>query len=282
MKKIKIPLQTAPLIHCITNAISVETVANALLYIGAKPIMTEDTRAFDDLIRQTNALLLNLGSLSSTKEQSILAASEVADGKEPIVLDVVGIASAKSAMQIAKVVMEKKPTIMRGNISEMRALCGLVTNGRGVDGSPLDQTDDELARLIVALKQLPQESVYVATGAKDIVVAKDNAWILSNGVPELDRFTGSGDMLSGLLAALLGAGASPEDAAVQAVSYLNISGEMAKTKATTAGIAEFRQLFLNELSLLGIDNTDWTNQIRGTKNGKTIIFSDSKIWGDGE
>src|SRR5699024_148081 len=158
---IKIPLQTAPLIHCITNAISVETVANALLYIGAKPIMTEDTRAFDDLIRQTNALLLNLGSLSLTKEQSILAASEVADGKEPILLDVVGIASAKSAMKIAKVVMEKKPTIIRGNISEMRALCGLATNGRGVDGNPLDQTDDELARLIVALKQLPQESVYV-------------------------------------------------------------------------------------------------------------------------
>lgn len=277
MKKITIPLQTAPLIHCITNAISVETVANALLYIGAKPIMTEDIRAFNDLALQTNSLLLNLGSLSLDKEKSILAASKLAIGKEPVVLDVVGIASAKSAMKVAKKIIADQPTIVRGNISEMRALCDLQTHGRGVDGSLLDQTDEELINLTTALKQLPQESVYVATGTKDIVVARNNVWILSNGVPELDRFTGSGDTLSGLLAALLGEGASPEDAAIQAISYLNIAGETAKSKTVTSGIAEFRQLFLNELSLLGVEDSDWINKIRGTKNDETIIFSDSEI-----
>lgn len=277
MKKITIPLQTAPLIHCITNAISVETVANALLYIGAKPIMTEDIRAFNDLALQTNSLLLNLGSLSLDKEKSILAASKLAIGKEPVVLDVVGIASAKSAMKVAKKIIADQPTIVRGNISEMRALCDLQTHGRGVDGSLLDQIDKELINLITALKQLPQESVYVATGTKDIVVARNNVWVLSNGVPELDRFTGSGDTLSGLLAALLGEGASPEDAAIQAISYLNIAGETAKSKTVTSGIAEFRQLFLNELSLLGVEDSDWINKIRGTKNDETIIFSDSEI-----
>lgn len=277
MKKITIPLQTAPLIHCITNAISVETVANALLYIGAKPIMTEDIRAFNDLALQTNSLLLNLGSLSLDKEKSILAASKLAIGKEPVVLDVVGIASAKSAMKVAKKIIADQPTIVRGNISEMRALCDLQTHGRGVDGSLLDQTDEELINLITALKQLPQESIYVATGTKDIVVAKNNVWVLSNGVPELDRFTGSGDTLSGLLAALLGEGAFPEDAAIQAISYLNIAGETAKSKTVTSGIAEFRQLFLNELSLLGVEDSDWINKIRGTKNDETIIFSDSEI-----
>ncbi|WP_288572181.1 PfkB family carbohydrate kinase [uncultured Weissella sp.] len=277
MKKITIPLQTAPLIHCITNAISVETVANALLYIGAKPIMTEDIRAFNDLALQTNSLLLNLGSLSLDKEKSILAASKLAIGKEPVVLDVVGIASAKSAMKVAKKIIADQPTIVRGNISEMRALCDLQTHGRGVDGSLLDQTDEELINLTTALKQLPQESIYVATGTKDIVVARNNVWVLSNGVPELDRFTGSGDTLSGLLAALLGEGASPEDAAIQAISYLNIAGETAKSKTVTSGIAEFRQLFLNELSLLGVEDSDWINKIRGTKNDETIIFSDSEI-----
>lgn len=277
MKKITIPLQTAPLIHCITNAISVETVANALLYIGAKPIMTEDIRAFNDLALQTNSLLLNLGSLSLDKEKSILAASKLAIGKEPVVLDVVGIASAKSAMKVAKKIIADQPTIVRGNISEMRALCDLQTHGRGVDGSLLDQTDEELINLITALKQLPQESIYVATGTKDIIVARNNVWVLSNGVPELDRFTGSGDTLSGLLAALLGEGASPEDAAIQAISYLNIAGETAKSKTVTSGIAEFRQLFLNELSLLGVEDSDWINKIRGTKNDETIIFSDSEI-----
>ncbi|MGK4144206.1 PfkB family carbohydrate kinase [Weissella paramesenteroides] len=277
MKKITIPLQTSPLIHCITNAISVETVANALLYIGAKPIMTEDIRAFNDLALQTNSLLLNLGSLSPDKEKSILAASKLAIGKEPVVLDVVGIASAKSAMKVAKTIIEDKPTIVRGNISEMRALCDLQTHGRGVDGSLLDQTEEELVNLITALKQLPQESVYVATGTKDIVVVRNNVWVLSNGVPELDRFTGSGDTLSGLLAALLGEGASPEDTAIQAISYLNIAGETAKAKTETSGIAEFRQLFLNELSLLGVEDSNWINKIRGTKNDKTIIFSDREI-----
>lgn len=178
MKKITIPLQTAPLIHCITNAISVETVANALLYIGAKPIMTEDIRAFNDLALQTNSLLLNLGSLSLDKEKSILAASKLAIGKEPVVLDVVGIASAKSAMKVAKKIIADQPTIVRGNISEMRALCDLQTHGRGVDGSLLDQTDEELINLTTALKQLPQESVYVATAP--INVAPKNLGVYSN------------------------------------------------------------------------------------------------------
>lgn len=278
MKQAMMPLNTSPLVHCITNKISVETVANALLYVGAKPIMTEDVRSFEDLAKQTNSLLLNLGSLSLTKEDSLLAATKVAyANKQPFVLDVVGVASASTAMTMARRIMSYAPTIVRGNISEMRAIAGLDTNGRGVDGNSLDQTDIALKELTNALKKMPATSVYVATGEKDVIVAQNNVWILENGVPELDCFTGSGDVLGALLAALLGEKNSAEIAAVYAISYLNIAGEKAKKIVPTKGIADFRHYFLNELSLLGIEDANWINQIKGNINGKSIEFSDGTL-----
>lgn len=277
MQKVTMPLTTAPLVHCITNTISVETVANALLYVGAKPIMTEDVRAFSDLAKQTNSILLNLGSLSLAKEKSLLSASKLAYHDKPFVLDVVGVASASTAMHIAHAIMNYEPTIVRGNISEMRAIAGLKTNGRGVDGNLIDQTPAAFTELITALKTLPTTSIYVATGAKDIIVAQNNVWVLENGVLELDRFTGSGDVLGALLAALLGEQKVPETAAVLAISYLNIAGEQAKMIAPTTGIADFRQQFLNQLSILGEKTPNWMEQIKGTINGKRIIFSDSTL-----
>ena len=72
------PLTTAPLIQCITNEITCESMANALLYIDAKPIMADDPREFPQLFQQTSALVLNLGHLSQEREQSLLAASDYA------------------------------------------------------------------------------------------------------------------------------------------------------------------------------------------------------------
>lgn len=278
MKQLTMPLTNSPLVQCITNTVTVETMANALLYVGAKPIMTEDVRSFDDLAKQTNSLLLNLGSLSVGREESLLAAAKLSyANKQPFVLDVVGVASASTAMKTARHIMDYEPTIVRGNISEMRAIAGLETNGRGVDGNPLDQTDVALEELTNALKKMPFTSIYVATGAKDVIVAQNNVWILENGVPELDCFTGSGDILGALLAALLGEKHSAEDAAVHAISYLNIASEEAKKIVPTKGIADFRHYFLNELSILGVEDADWINKIKGNVNGKGIEFSNGTL-----
>ena len=90
------PLTTAPLIQCITNEITCESMANALLYIDAKPIMADDPREFPQLFQQTSALVLNLGHLSQEREQSLLAASDYArQVTKPTVVDLVGYGASR-------------------------------------------------------------------------------------------------------------------------------------------------------------------------------------------
>jgi len=260
------PLKQASLVHCITNNVTIETMANALLYVNARPIMTSDVREFSTLFKQIDSSLLNLGSLSKEREQSILTAAKMCAEQIPFVVDIVGITSAPTAYQLAKQLSRQKPDVIKGNISELRAFCGLKTTGKGVDSSISDQNDDELEELMKALKQEDLATTYLATGKKDIIVAKDNTWIMENGVDELRGFIGTGDLLGALIAALLGLQFNSETAVVLALSYLNICGENASKKLTpNAGLADFRHETLNQLSLLGKENKDWFRQVRGGK-----------------
>lgn len=110
-----LPLTEAPLVHCITNEVTCETVANALLYIGAKPIMACDPREFDELFRQTDGLLLNIGHLSEERERSLVAAVKLANkvGK-PTVVDLVGYGVSRTRDRIGRQLVEEKPTVVKG------------------------------------------------------------------------------------------------------------------------------------------------------------------------
>ncbi|WP_338362028.1 hydroxyethylthiazole kinase [Enterococcus faecalis] len=258
------PLTTAPLIQCITNEITCESMANALLYIDAKPIMADDPREFPQLFQQTSALVLNLGHLSQEREQSLLAASDYArQVTKPIVVDLVGYGASDIRNEVGEKLVHNQPTVVKGNLSEMRTFCQLVSHGRGVDGSPLDQSEEAIEELIQALRQQTQkfpQTVFLATGIQDVLVNQEQVIVLQNGVPELDCFTGTGDLVGALVAALLGEGNAPMTAAVAAVSYFNLCGEKAKTKSQ--GLADFRQNTLNQLSLL-MKEKDWFEAVKG-------------------
>lgn len=258
------PLTTAPLIQCITNEITCESMANALLYIDAKPIMADDPREFPQLFQQTSALVLNLGHLSQEREQSLLAASDYArQVTKPTVVDLVGYGASDIRNEVGEKLVHNQPTVVKGNLSEMRTFCQLVSHGRGVDGSPLDQSEEAIEELIQALRQQTQkfpQTVFLATGIQDVLVSQEQVIVLQNGVPELDCFTGTGDLVGALVAALLGEGNAPMTAAVAAVSYFNLCGEKAKTKSQ--GLADFRQNTLNQLSLL-MKEKDWFEAVKG-------------------
>jgi len=258
------PLTTAPLIQCITNEITCESMANALLYIDAKPIMADDPREFPQLFQQTSALVLNLGHLSQEREQSLLAASDYArQVNKPTVVDLVGYGASDIRNEVGEKLVHNQPTVVKGNLSEMRTFCQLVSHGRGVDGSPLDQSEEAIEELIQALRQQTQkfpQTVFLATGIQDVLVSQEQVIVLQNGVPELDCFTGTGDLVGALVAALLGEGNAPMTAAVAAVSYFNLCGEKAKTKSQ--GLADFRQNTLNQLSLL-MKEKDWFEAVKG-------------------
>lgn len=221
---------------------------------------------FPLFFKQTDSLLLNLGSLSKERENTLLTAAKMAKEEKSFVVDIVGATSAPIAQQLAQQLARQKPNVLKGNISEMRAFCGLKTTGKGVDSSSSDQSEDELEELIGALKQQDPAVTYLATGKKDVIVSKKGTWVMENGVEELQRFIGSGDLLGALIAALLGEQIDNLSAVIFALSYLNICGEYtSENLGPVYGLADFRHETLNQLSLLKTLNQNWFNQTKGRK-----------------
>lgn len=260
------PLKKSPLIQCITNEITCESMANALLYIDAKPVMADDPREFAEFFSQNDGLLLNLGHLSERRQANLLAASDYAvKTMTPMVIDLVGVSATSLRYELGYQLLERQPQIVKGNISEMRRFCNLNNNGRGVDSSALDQEENALAELAAHMKQLAEKyptTTFMATGEKDLVVSKEQSAVLENGVPELDRFTGTGDIVGAIACALLGVGMEAMQASIAALSYFNLCGEQAKANARTQGLADFRHETMNQLSLLMV-NKSWHRDVKG-------------------
>ncbi|MFW8052629.1 hydroxyethylthiazole kinase [Vagococcus fluvialis] len=259
--------QESPLIHCMTNEITCESMANALLYVNSKPIMADEPREFDELFQQTNGLLLNLGHLNPERERSLMKASDYSiTFNAPTVIDVVGVSASSLRKKLALRLMENHPQVVKGNTSEMKKLCDLSSQGRGVDGHASDQTKDSLEALANKLREYTHRypnTAFLATGATDVIVTKEATYFLQNGVAELDKITGTGDIVGALITSLLAQGESVETSLVMAVSYFNICGERAfEQVGTPVPMSNFRNELMNHLSLDYTDNT-WWKEIKG-------------------
>ena len=263
------PLQR-PLIHCITNGITKELVANALLYVGAKPIMAEDKREIESVIQVSSAVLLNIGHLTEQKESCIIKAAKLANTyQKRLVVDAVGIVGLSNRLDLVQRLLDIGITVVKGNISEIRRLAGLKSIAKGVDSATEDQSLMELKELVHALRKLAKtypQTVFLATGEQDIVVTASNSFCLKNGVDCLELFTGTGDVVGALIAGVLGSGINPLDATIGAISYFNVCGEKAN-KILQQGMESFRIETCNQLSKLYQENwqemikmEDWTNE----------------------
>lgn len=259
--------QQSPLIHCVTNEITCESMANALLYVNSKPIMADDPREFDELFQQTNGLLLNLGHLSPEREKQLIISSEYAKRfKTPTVIDVVGVSASSLRKKLALSLMTNEPQVVKGNTSEMKKLVDLESHGRGVDGHASDQNQASLEKLSEKLKEYTSkypETCFLATGETDVIVTREATYFLKNGVPELDKITGTGDMVGALIASLLGQGETVETSLVIAVSYFNLCGEKAAQQVSQPiPMSDFRNQLMNQLSTL-LEEENWWKDIKG-------------------
>lgn len=262
-----------PLIHCISNEITAESLANALLFVGARPIMSYDPREVVQVNRACQASFINLGQLNSTKEAGIRqAAADLADRQAPWVLDIVGIASSQLRQNLVQDLLAFKPTIIKGNLSEMRYLSHLPSLAKGIDRHPADSGSQALRELSQALAQLAQDAdlpCLVATGQNDLVIGPTWAYRLDNGVPAMDNFVGSGDLVGALMAACLSQPSiSVAQAAMTALSYFNICGQMAADQSQ--GLENFRQQLLNNLSLV-YQSDHWCHALKGASIYETKI-----------
>ncbi len=238
--------ERSSLIHCITNPISINQCANAILAVGGRPIMAEHPREVSEITATAGALMLNLGNITDVRMAAMrLSARTAAEHGTPILLDAVGVACSRLRRDYACCLMEAvTPAVIKGNYSEINALYQERYRASGVDAdAALDAQTVERAAAALARTR---RTVVLASGKVDIVTDGTRLIRVRNGTPQLSCVTGTGCMLGALTAAYLSA-ASGLDAAVTACAVLGVCGQLAETER---GSGSFMVGLLDALSTL--------------------------------
>jgi hydroxyethylthiazole kinase len=243
--------EKSPLIHCITNPISINDCANMVLATGAKPIMAEHPDEVADITAVSAALAVNLGNITDVRMKSMRIAGETAQKMHlPVILDLVGVGCSRLRRDYAKIFIEKcRPSVIKGNVSELRALCGFASSAEGIDAGALDKiTPDNRAAYEKMLGNYAKkyQAVLVASGAYDFITDGSISYLVANGTPHLAQITGTGCMLNVLAGSFLSS-ADPMGAVLLAALLLGIAGEHA---AAAKGPGSFRAALLDEVYAL--------------------------------
>ena len=252
-----------PLVHCITNYVTVNDCANALLACGGSPIMSDEERDVADIQAICGGLVLNIGTLNAhTIAGMHVAADQASKLGHPIVLDPVGAGASELRTTTASALLDAYGVkVIRGNMSEMKALAGAAASTRGVDVNPDDAvTDENVAASAAFAKSLASKTgaVVAITGAIDIVADAARAFAIRNGSPIMGRITGAGCMLTCVVAAYSVANVDALlEGVVAAVASMGVAGENAAARMQPVdGNASFRTYLIDALYNLDGDSLD--------------------------
>ena len=244
--------KTAPLIHNITNYVTVNDCANILLACGGSPIMSDDIDEVEEITSICGGLNINIGTLNQRTIPSMLAAGKKANSLgHPVVLDPVGAgASLLRTLTALKLLDEINFAVIRGNVSEIKTLALGSGTTKGVDADASEQiTKENTEQMTAFAKEFSQKTgaVIVITGATDIVADKNRAFRIYNGHEDMSRVTGTGCQLSAMIAAYVTA--NPCDtltAAAAAVCAMGLCGEIAKKRTRESdGNATYRNYIID-------------------------------------
>lgn len=252
------------MVHCITNYVTVNDVANIILASGGSPIMADDEEEVEEITSICTSLVLNIGTLNHRTIQSMILAGKKANRLgHPVVFDPVGVGASEFRTKTAKkLLQEVRFSVIRGNASEMKTLCAESATTMGVDADEADTiTEDHMDDVLSMAKMFSEKTgaVIVITGAIDLIVDSKRSYAVYNGDPAMSRITGTGCMLDGVIASFIGS--NPEqilEAAVTAVAAMGLCGEYAKQKSK--GTSSMRMSLIDAMSCL---NAEWMK--RGSK-----------------
>lgn len=223
----------SPLIHNITNYVTVNDVANMLLACGGSPIMSDESEDVEDITSLCGGLNINIGTLHKTSiEAMFLAGKKANELGHPVLLDPVGAgASALRTETAFRLMKELDLAAIRGNISEIKTLASGNGTTRGVDADVADVvTEKNITGTVAFVKKFAAEAetVVAVTGAIDLVSDGKTCYVIRNGRPEMGKITGTGCQLSGMMTAYLAANPEqPLKAAAAAVCTMGLAGELA-------------------------------------------------------
>ena len=241
----------APLVHSITNFVVMNYNANALLALGASPVMAHAREEVVDMVGIAQALVLNIGTLEPAWIEAMKLALQAARTRPiPVVLDPVGAgATPYRNAALTELMTAGAPTIVRGNGSEIMSVAGLSARTRGVDSAASSGEAVEAARALARDTQ----GVVCVSGADDHVVDARGRWVsLSNGHPWMTRVTGVGCSATAIVGAFAAVQPDAWRATTAAMAVLGVVGEMAteRVQAAGAGVGRLQIELLDGLQLL--------------------------------
>ncbi|MGX8694521.1 MAG: hydroxyethylthiazole kinase [Methanobrevibacter sp.] len=248
-----------PLTHCITNSVTINDCANAVLAIGGSPFMAEDAEELEEVVTIADALVINIGKLSKEQINSMNISAKVAnDTDTPIVLDPVGVGVTQLRNQTTlDLINNYKITAIRGNISEIKAIAKLIgvinqnNAAKGVDVNIDDIiTEENLAANGKIIKEVANklDTTVLASGPIDILSDGETTIAIDNGDDMMPLITGSGCMLSSIVGSCVG-GSSPLEGSLVAILAMNLAGEKARAKVEEKdeGTGSFRAYLIDYL-----------------------------------
>ncbi|AMO57272.1 hydroxyethylthiazole kinase [Endozoicomonas montiporae] len=239
--------QQQPVVHNITNQVVTNTTANALLAIGASPVMAHAPEEMIDMVSIANALVINTGTPSQGQRQAMKAAIHAAKEQgKPWILDPVGAGATPYRLELNSELLELQPNAIRGNASEILTLLTGSPTGRGVDSACEDTFNETLDYLQEQAGKL--KTVLAVTGATDYITDGNRLATLTNGHPMMAKVTGTGCTATAITGAFLASCDDPWLAVVASIACLGIAGEKAAFSAKGPGSLQMH--LLDELYLL--------------------------------
>lgn len=265
-----------PLTNCITNYVTINDCANAVLAIGGSPMMADDPEEIEDFVEIADTLVINIGKMSRNQiEAMIIGAEYGTKTNTPIVLDPVGVGVTSLRNKIVlKLIKESNISAVRGNISEIKTIAKLIdldeirslnkSVSKGVDVSEDDETTKKNlksnAKIIKALAK-KIDTVIIASGAIDIISDGKTVFACENGDSLMSKITGSGCMLSSIVGTFCGAN-DPFIGGIAATIAMGVAGEEAGkiVRKEKSGTGTFRAKLIDYLY-----NMDEKLLLNGTK-----------------
>ena len=221
-----------PLVHNITNYVTVNDVANIVLACGGSPIMSDEPMDVEEITSICGGLNINIGTLNQRSIEGMLKAGKRANAlSHPVLLDPVGAGASSLRTETAiKIMNEIALTVTRGNISEIKTLAKGNGKTKGVDADVADAvTEENLQESIHFVKAFAKDAgcIVAVTGAIDLVSNGEKCYVIRNGRKEMGKITGTGCQLSGMMTAFLVANPdNPLEAAAAAVCAMGFAGEI--------------------------------------------------------
>ncbi|KYH30609.1 hydroxyethylthiazole kinase [Clostridium tepidiprofundi DSM 19306] len=228
-----------PLVHNITNYVTVNDCANIILALGASPVMADDIEEVEEMVSISSALVINVGTLNyRTIESMIKAGKKANEIGIPVILDPVGIGTTTLRTKtVERLINKVKFSVIRGNMSEIKILAGIDAKIKGVDSEDTTKGAKKIARELA----LKLNSVIAITGEKDTISDGNRVCTIENGHKMLAEVTGTGCMTTALIGAFCGVSQDYYLAAVSGIASMGIAGEKAyRSLEENQGVGTFR------------------------------------------